>query len=391
MSGSVSTAPMPSITGGQIALPDSTGGPVDAFATLLSGLFHQPVPPGPGEAAAPFPPAALVATDPPPPVAQLLAAPSPAGDELAPGKDRPRLKKGSDMAAPVATMGDKQDVSASVPPWAGFVPVLAPSPPSRSAPVLDASSAQADPVSRPGGASSVQAALAPVTDGAPPVKQDAAPDAGSFHAQMSSLDQRPGKAPVEPAGAASPQPVAERLAPPFEPPVGSDIAPAGHTAPARAPPPADQLGPALVGIMTSPNGSQTVTVRLDPAELGVVHIRVIQTEAGVAHVDITAARPETLALLRGDQPRLQQALDQAGIPADGRSITFQISQPDHVGASASRPDSMAAGSGDGGHGGQGGGFGHPGGDPRQPAGGDPRAGQQRQPMRWFRTGLDITA
>jgi hypothetical protein len=154
--------------------------------------------------------------------------------------------------------------------------------------------------------------------------------------------------------------------------------------------PADQIAPALVGMLKTADGVQSVTVSLQPAELGLVRIRIDQTAEGAAHVNVTAERPETLELLQRDQPRLLQALDQAGVPSDGRSVSFQVAAPEQVGASASRPDSMATGSDDSGQR-QSGDARRENGDARQDpgAGADQRQGQAR--ARWFRAGLDITA
>ncbi len=154
--------------------------------------------------------------------------------------------------------------------------------------------------------------------------------------------------------------------------------------------PADQVSPALVGILKSADGTQSVTVRLQPAELGQVQIRVERTNEGTAHVGITADRPETLQLLQRDLPRLEQALDQAGIQSNGRSVSFQATPPDQVGASASRPDTMSPGSGGFGQG-QSGGAWRGSEDSRRDTGNDPGPDQGQGRTRWLRAGLDITA
>ena len=133
--------------------------------------------------------------------------------------------------------------------------------------------------------------------------------------------------------------------------------------------PIDQVAPALVGVLNATDGTQSVTVRLQPSELGQVTIRVDRSSEGMAHVNITADRPETLQLLQRDEPRLQQTLDQAGVPSSGRSVTFQATPPDQVGASAARPDTMEAGSGGSGQG-QSGGAWRESGDGRQSSGND---------------------
>jgi flagellar hook-length control protein FliK len=155
--------------------------------------------------------------------------------------------------------------------------------------------------------------------------------------------------------------------------------------------PADQVAPALVGMLKTADGVHSVTVMLRPAELGPVQIRIDQSTDGAARVNVTAERPETLELLQRDQPRLMQALDQAGVPADGRVVTFQVAPPEQqVSASASRPDSMAAGSGDLGQG-QSGNARRQNDDSYPGSGASQDQGQGQARARWFRAGLDITA
>jgi flagellar hook-length control protein FliK len=154
--------------------------------------------------------------------------------------------------------------------------------------------------------------------------------------------------------------------------------------------PADQIAPAMVGILKTADGPASVTVRLQPPELGQVQIRVDQTPGGATHIDITAERPETLQLLQRDEPRLQQALDQAGVLSNGRTVSFQVAVPEQIAATASRPDSMAAGSGGSGQG-QSGGAWRQNDDSQQASNRGPGSDQGQARARWFRAGLDITA
>jgi hypothetical protein len=154
--------------------------------------------------------------------------------------------------------------------------------------------------------------------------------------------------------------------------------------------PADQVAPALIGILHRSDGQQSVTVRLQPAELGQVHIRIDQAGGGAAHIDITAERPETLQMLQRDEPKLQQVLDQAGVPTTGRTVSFQVSMPEQIGATASRPDSMETGAGGSGQG-QSGGTWRQNGDSANGFGRGPGPDQGQSRPRWYRAGLDITA
>ncbi len=101
---------------------------------------------------------------------------------------------------------------------------------------------------------------------------------------------------------------------------GNDIATSGEPGAT----PAAQIASALVAF--SANGtSNVVTVQLQPAELGRVQISVTSDATGLSSVQVSADRPETLALLQNDQPELAKALDQAGIASAGRTVSFQLS------------------------------------------------------------------
>ena len=154
--------------------------------------------------------------------------------------------------------------------------------------------------------------------------------------------------------------------------------------------PTHQVAPALVGILKTTDGVQSVTVHLQPPELGQVQIRVDRTTDGAAHVDISAERPETLALLKRDEPALQQTLDQAGVLSNGRSISFQVAAPEQIIASASRTDNVATDSGSSGQQ-QSGGTWRQNDDGQRDPGNRPSTEQQQARARWFRAGLDITA
>jgi len=101
--------------------------------------------------------------------------------------------------------------------------------------------------------------------------------------------------------------------------------------------PAAQLLPALVSFAAG-DGSQQVSVQLRPAELGMVQISVERATDGSASVQVTADRPETLALLQRDQSQLQGALDQAGVAREGRSLSFALT------GSSAQPAAAAGGS-----------------------------------------------
>jgi len=88
-----------------------------------------------------------------------------------------------------------------------------------------------------------------------------------------------------------------------------------------------QIAPALLTVTKTTDGNQQMTVRLQPDDLGMVQIRIERTSSGATQVEITAEKFDTLRSLRQDQPQLHHMLDDAGIPAAGRNVTFQVAQP----------------------------------------------------------------
>ena len=193
---------------------------------------------------------------------------------------------------------------------------------------------------------------------------------------------------------ASPPPAAVAM-PDSAAPVRPAPAAAATAAPAHAlPSPVAQLAPAMVALSARPDGSSTLTLRLQPPELGQVHIAIERPQDAPPRVDITVERSETLTLLLRDQPQLQRALDQAGVPSEGRSVAFHLATPEP----SARPETPL--------------FATPGGAPSYA--GDDRRGPPREPVPsqpqpqpqdeaaldqadplpppvWLRAGLDITA
>lgn len=135
-----------------------------------------------------------------------------------------------------------------------------------------------------------------------------------------------------------------------------------------------------------------MTLRLEPAELGLVQIRINRPADAPAQVEITVQRPETLTLLLRDQPQLQRALDQAGVPADGRSLTLHVAAPEPAASTGSSASSGAATSADPGQNGGNGAGTRSGGQGRAGDAADQDQDDTPTPLaRWLRAGLDITA
>jgi flagellar hook-length control protein FliK len=153
-----------------------------------------------------------------------------------------------------------------------------------------------------------------------------------------------------------------------------------------------QVMPAIVSLAAGVGGSHSMTLRLDPASLGAVQIRIDRSGDAPARVDIIADRPDTLALLQGDQHHLQQALDQAGIPAEGRQLSFHAATPSPDGTT--QPSRSDIGPGDPGQR-QGQAWQNGPRTPREQGGPGGEAALDGATMQvasgWLRAGIDITA
>ncbi len=182
---------------------------------------------------------------------------------------------------------------------------------------VDGRAAQAEPRDQASVASKAEASVAAI---------DAAPAQGSAQAAIDAEKAAPGVAHDTLSGDAVISALTE-AAPPARP---HTVAGPAATEPARGDiaSPAQQLAAPLVALGSGPDQSRSMTVRLDPEALGAVQVRIDRPKDGPARIEVTVERPETLSLLLRDQPQLQRALDQAGIPQDGRSLTFQIATPD---------------------------------------------------------------
>jgi hypothetical protein len=80
----------------------------------------------------------------------------------------------------------------------------------------------------------------------------------------------------------------------------------------------------VVSLLTRPSGQTQLTLRLTPPELGQLRIDLHRVPGAPTVVEIRVEKPETLGLLVHSQPQLHQALDQAGVPAAGRSLSFSL-------------------------------------------------------------------
>jgi flagellar hook-length control protein FliK len=123
--------------------------------------------------------------------------------------------------------------------------------------------------------------------------------------------------------------------------------------------PVTQLANAASLVYRATPAQQQVTVTLDPAELGAITFKLSTNSGGHSSLDIAVERPETLKLLLADSDTLHRALDQAGVPAENRSISIapapsaQSTQLDAKGPDSGSAQFSGGSAGDGGSRGQG--------------------------------------
>jgi hypothetical protein len=310
-----------------------------------------------------------------------------AATDVTPSSAEPQLPAEPSATAMLAIMAVPADAPPAVPVVA--LPVAQTATPAAAPP---ATSIEVD--SKPDEKRTTQVQPPPVL--AKPVEQQAAPPDGPTPPIHDVGGLVPAPPPVHAAAPTAPE-LPASLQPPDAPQPAS--APTAPVAPASSPghtpaSPAAQIAPVLVSMAHAPDGAQRLTLRLDPPELGHVQIRIDRPLEAPARVEITVERPETLTLLLRDQPQLQRALDQAGVPSDGRSVTIHVAATE----SAARPDGGpapsqgmgSAGTGDATYGAP-----RQGGNPAQHETGNPDAAEvelaQVVPPGWVRGGLDITA
>lgn len=101
--------------------------------------------------------------------------------------------------------------------------------------------------------------------------------------------------------------------------------------------PVDQLSIRLAH--AAADGKRAIQVHLHPAELGSIDVK-MQWQGDRLTAQFTVDRPETLAMLRSDQPALERTLSQAGINLDSGSLSFSLRQQ-HGNASGSGQGSAA--------------------------------------------------
>ena len=87
--------------------------------------------------------------------------------------------------------------------------------------------------------------------------------------------------------------------------------------------PTDQLSIRLAHAAAS--GQRAIQVHLHPSELGSIDVK-MQWQGDRLTAQFTVDRPETLDMLRRDQPALERSLSQAGVNVDAGSLSFSLRQ-----------------------------------------------------------------
>ena len=186
----------------------------------------------------------------------------------------------------------------------------------------------AGPLAPPAGASAGRTDAAGGTDPATPavapvganVSSSPLHPAASIGDVASSAPQAAASATAAPANDALA--LVQSAVPPAGPATAAPIAgPAPLPTPVQPAPPTAQVAQAVVHLTGASTGTQ-ITVALNPDSLGRVQVQIDRGADGAAHVILTAERPETLALLQGDQRQLDAALTRSGLAEFGRTISF---------------------------------------------------------------------
>ena len=288
---------------------------------------------------------------------QIVAAAPDSGAAVAMGVGKPRTIAVSARPTAAVTGPDPQDVppaTVGMPSGQAFPPPYWPE--------------TAGPPPSPPPGSVTAGANAAATARLEPASDRTIPQTAALHGQAAGAHadetapstpqiQSPASNPAAPnaAAGAAPSDIAALVAMAGSPAGFVRVGPQTAVDPLPADPqtatPVRQIAPALLSLGGAGASTQHLTLRLDPANLGQVEIRVDRPKFGPPEVRIAVERSETLALLQHDRHQLQQALDQAGIPSEGRQIEFRLVARIDPGGDGAPAPSWTAGNPNGGQGG----------------------------------------
>lgn len=100
------------------------------------------------------------------------------------------------------------------------------------------------------------------------------------------------------------------------------VTPAQAALAANTPVPLNSLAADIA--LRAAGGNSRFEIRLDPAELGRIDVRLEVDKHGNVTSHLTVERPATLDMLRSDAPKLQQALEDAGLKTGDSGLQFSL-------------------------------------------------------------------
>lgn len=100
------------------------------------------------------------------------------------------------------------------------------------------------------------------------------------------------------------------------------VTPAQAALAANTPVPLNSLAADIA--LRAAGGNSRFEIRLDPAELGRIDVRLEVDKHGNVTSLLTVERPATLDMLRNDAPKLQQALENAGLKTGDSGLQFSL-------------------------------------------------------------------
>lgn len=95
---------------------------------------------------------------------------------------------------------------------------------------------------------------------------------------------------------------------------------------AGQPHPGTQMVAATLQKGAASGEAKSIRIQLDPPELGRVEIRMEFGKDKAVKAVLTAEKPETFMMLQRDAQLLERALQEAGLEADGDSLSFELAQ-----------------------------------------------------------------
>ena len=95
---------------------------------------------------------------------------------------------------------------------------------------------------------------------------------------------------------------------------------------ASQPHPGTQMVAATLQKGAASGEAKSIRIQLDPPELGRVEVRMEFGKDKTVKAVLTAEKPETFMMLQRDAQLLERALQEAGLEADGNSLSFELAQ-----------------------------------------------------------------